>query len=61
MSLYDKYFTVISIWLVLIAIMIRIKTGVSFILLIGAGILFLIIFTFKNIKLIKPIKKVKKI
>jgi len=61
MSLYDKYFTFISIWLVLIAVMIRIKTGVSFILLISVGILFLIIFTFKNIKFIKPIKKVKKI
>ena len=61
MSLYDKYFTIISIWLVVLAIMARIQVGVAFILLTSFGVLLLTICAMKDIKFIKPIKKAKKI
>lgn len=61
MSSYDKYFTVISIWLVTLAVMVRMQIGVAFILLTSIGIIALIICAVKNIKLIKPIKKQNKV
>lgn len=61
MSLYDKYFTIMSIWLVMLAIMVRMQIGVAFVLVSSLGFVFFLLCLAKYIKLIKPIKKRKKV
>jgi len=61
MSLYDKYFTIVTLWLVVLAVLARMQIGVVFILLTSIGVIFFIICVVKNFKFIKPIKKIKKV
>jgi hypothetical protein len=50
----------ISIWLLVLAVMARMKTGIIFMVLIGVGVAFLIVSVVKNIKFVKQVKKPKK-
>ncbi|PKK95699.1 MAG: hypothetical protein CVV59_02320 [Tenericutes bacterium HGW-Tenericutes-4] len=50
MSLYDKYFTVITLWLLTLAVLVRMQIGVMFVLISVIGLITIVICASIHIK-----------